>query len=444
MLKKLRSQFILSNMIMVGMVILGLFSALTIITYNYEASQSKAVLKMALNGDLDLFMFSSENVLLFGEPSSEKNFPDADVEREKRRGDGTNEKMNTIVLFALTDNDGNVIVSDIADGKSYTAEEVKSIVTHAMTSDNKVGLIPTKHMRYMKEPNEYGGYKIVFADRTSEEETLRFMVRLYGVSSLFILSIMFLISDYMAHRAVTPVEKSWKKQNRFVADASHELKTPLTVILANMDIMSLNPDSTVEEQMKWIENTKSEAKRMTQLVNDMLFLAKSDAAVEQGYNFMNTNLSSLAEDCVLTFESVAFEKGVYLRSVVPEDIYVTMDEAKIKQVIMILLDNAIKYVDDNGTIFLTLAQNGKQAKLLVANTGPAIPKEKQKHIFERFFRADDSRARDRGGYGLGLSIAGNIISAHKGKLSLEYSNEKGTCFSIVLPCKGSGTARKGK
>jgi len=211
-----------------------------------------------------------------------------------------------------------------------------------------------------------------------------------------------------------------------------------------MDIMSLNPDSTVEEQMKWIENTKSEAKRMTQLVNDMLFLAKSDAAVEQGYSFMNANLSSLAEDCVLTFESVAFEKGVYLRSVVPEDIYVTMDEAKIKQVIMILLDNAIKYVDDNGTIFLTLAQNGRQAKLLVANTGPAIPKEKQKHIFERFFRADDSRARDRGGYGLGLSIAGNIISAHKGKLSLEYSNEKGTCFSIVLPCKGSGTARKGK
>lgn len=444
MLKKLRSQFVLSNMVMVGIVILGLFVALTMITYNYEASQSEAALKMALDGNVNLFMFSSDNVLMFGTPSPEKDIPDAITEKQNQHDDGANEKTNTIVLLALTDNSGNVIVSDMAEGKSYTAEEVKNIVSHAMTSDRKVGLIPTKHMRYMKEPNEYGGYKIVFADRTSEEETLKFMVKLYGISSVLILSIMFLISDYMAHRAVSPVEKSWNKQNRFVADASHELKTPLTVILANMDIMSLNPDSTVEEQMKWIDNTKSEAKRMTQLVNDMLFLAKSDAAVEQGYSFMESNLSSLAEDCVLTFESVAFEKGIYLRSVVPEDIYVTMDEAKIKQVIMILLDNAIKYVDDNGTIFVTLAQNGKQAKLLVANTGPAIPKEKQKHIFERFFRADDSRARDKGGYGLGLSIAGNIVSAHKGKLSLEYSNEKGTCFSVVLPCKGNGTSRKSK
>ncbi len=432
MLKKLRRQFVLSNMFLVGIVVVTVFSVLAYITYQYEETQSVEALRNALSGKASGVIFSDGSRFIV--TNSSKSEEDERV----------NEKERTIFLMALTNADSELLISETAFGTDLDVDTIQRLVNIALNSEDDVGVIPTYLVRYMRAPTDSGGYKIAFADRSNEVETLHFMVKLYIFSGLFVMSIMFLISDYMAHKAISPVEKSWNNQKRFVADASHELKTPLTVILANMDIVSANPDSSVGEQKKWIDNTKSEANRMTQLVNDMLFLAKADADAPLSYNFMMTNLSNLAEDCVLTFEAVAFEKGIHLTSDIPHGISIVLDEAKIKQVIMILLDNAMKYVNDSGSIFVTMDSTSKQTKLVVANTGGAIPKDKQKHIFERFFRVDDSRARKQGGSGLGLSIAENIIKAHKGRIALEYSNEKGTCFSITLPNKGPGTRKSKK
>ena len=410
----------MSNMLVVSIIIIAFFGSLIFISSEYEEQQSEKLLKMVLEN-------TSANVTNI----------DVDSETLEANMDAdTMSRLTTVVAIVQTDNHGNVL-SYISDSATDLKPEfldtvVKVILRDKDETDTKT--VTDFMFRYLRMPNGVGGYKIAIADTSLEDATLRFMMRIYFFTGLFFMGVMFLISDHMASKAIAPLEKSWNNQNQFVADASHELKTPLTVILANMDIMNLNPNATVAEQKKWIDNTKSEASRMTELVNDMLFLAKGDAGVEQNFKFEEINSSNLVRECVLTFESIAFEKGISFNEDIDDDIYVVADEAKIKQAIIILIDNALKYVNEKGSINISLKLTGKNTvKCLVQNSGPAIPKEKQDHVFERFFRVDESRSRDRGGYGLGLAIASNIMEAHRGKIALEFSDERGTCFSLSLP-----------
>lgn len=436
MLKKLKKQFILSSLIPILFVIIFAFCALTLITYSYERSQTVTALRSVLDGNINTAFFPNEEII--------QNLPKGDT-----RGKNYNEeRLSSVELIAIVDKNKEVALWEASIYSDIDKSSVIEYINEALESVDKtkgtetVGIISREDIRYLVIETSTG-YKIAFSDRSSETETMVFMLRVFAFVGMAIMALMFVIADFMARKAIEPVEKSWDEQNRFVADASHELKTPLTVILANMDIMQANKDQTVWEQNKWIENTKSEATRMTELVNDMLFLARSDAHAPQSYNFQETNFSNLAGDCVLTFESVAFEKGINLSSNIPLDLYAVLDETRIKQVIMVLLDNALKYVNENGSIFVAAESNQRQIKFTVANTGTPIPKEKQEHLFERFYRVDDSRAREKGGYGLGLAIAQNIMAAHGGSIGLEYSNEKGTCFAITIPLKQAERGRHG-
>lgn len=437
MIKKLRKRFLYSNLFLVTIIIFIFFLAITFASYSFERQQTEEVLTIVLENIHDV-----PDAIVINEEGLSKSIKEED----------TLSRMRTVILLAQTDEFGKTTAYAVEDGAEIPAEIVYKAIEMAISDEDYNGSFTMSgySLRYLKLPNGMGGYKIAFSDSSMEIVTIRFMARAYSVAAFFFLAIMFIFSDYMARKAVAPVEKTWNHQNQFVADASHELKTPLTVILANMDIMLANPNSTVEEQQKWIENTKSEAKRMTDLVNDMLFLARGDAGHELTFNFMDVNASALVEDCVLTFESVAFEKGVQLVENITDDVVIKADEAKLKQAIIILIDNALKYVDDKGQILVSLKYVGRVpgrsfVKIAVSNTGTPIPKEKQSQVFERFFRVDESRTREKGGYGLGLAIAANIMQAHEGNIALDYSDKRGTCFSLTLPVKQSrGFRRKSK
>ena len=441
MIKKLRRRFLYSNLLLITFIIFIFFLAITLASYSFERQQTEEVLTIVLEN-----VQAVPDAIIIDEKGLNKSIKEED----------TLSRLRTVIILAQTDENGNVTAYAVDDGTDISAEIVYNAIKVANANDKLSGSVTLSgyNLRYLKLPNGMGGYKVAFSDATTEIVTIRFMARAYSVAAFFFFAIMFMFSDYMAHKAIAPVEKTWKHQNQFVADASHELKTPLTVILANMDIMSANPGSTIEEQQKWIENTKSEAKRMTDLVNDMLFLARGDAGHELTFNFMDVNASALVEDCVLTFESVAFEKGVQLVENITEDVIIKADEAKLKQAIIILIDNALKYVDDKGQILVSLKYVGKYVgrvpgksyvKISVSNTGTPIPKDKQAQVFERFFRVDESRTREKGGYGLGLAIAANIMQAHEGNIALDYSDKRGTCFSLTLPVKQSrGFRRKSK
>jgi signal transduction histidine kinase len=252
---------------------------------------------------------------------------------------------------------------------------------------------------------------------------------LVGICSL---GVFFIISLFLGKWALRPVERAWEQQKQFVADASHELKTPLTVILANASIVLSHMKSTVQDQAKWIEYIQTEAIRMTTLVDNLLFLAKTDD------NKTNTilnriNISDIVFGALLPFESVAFEQDKKLVMEITPDLYINGDEGKIQQLIGILVDNAFKYSDENGTIKVNLTDNtDNKIKLSVTNSGAFIPQDQVDHIFERFFRVDKSRVRQQGGYGLGLSIAESIVKMHKAKIFVQSTRETGTNFTIVF------------
>jgi len=338
---------------------------------------------------------------------------------------------DNMILVVLTDNDGSVLRYGSSQ-PVYIQEDILNYgVQFAIQSEQKTGIVLNYGMRFLIQPQASGGYKIALADRTEETSGLKFVVSLYLFLSLLAFLVMLVLGRIMARRITQPVADSIVKQRQFTADASHELKTPLTVILADLDILAANPTSTVQEQKKWIDSAKAEADNLSRMVNDLLFLARSDTNEEEAPVRYPFDFSTLVDDCVLTGEALAYETHVELSADLEEHLICLGDEFRIKRLVMILLENAFKYVNEGGSIHVELKRRNRYAYLAVTNTGEPIPETKKPHVFERFFRADESRSQS--GYGLGLSIAQNIVKTNNGEISLEYSNESGTRFGVKLP-----------
>lgn len=314
---------------------------------------------------------------------------------------------------------------------TVSAETAAQAAQAAFDAGGRDGVLSGLALRFLRQ-NTREGIKIAFADLSGERRSMAGIV----VTSLLVglggLAAFFIISLFLAAWALRPAQRAWERQRQFVADASHELKTPLTVILANTGILLSHRDDTIGRQLKWVENTQAEANRMKKLVDDLLFLAKSDDKRMEGEH-VRLNLSDAVWSSFLPFESVAFEKGVALSGEIAPDIFVTGDEAQLKQLAAILLDNALKYAGEQGGVTLTLQKTQDRARLLVHNTGAPIAPGHLNNLFERFYRTDDARTREQGGYGLGLSIAKSIAEKHGGKISVESAPHTGTTFSVWLP-----------
>ena len=215
---------------------------------------------------------------------------------------------------------------------------------------------------------------------------------------------------------IRPVEEAFLKQKQFIFDASHELKTPLSVIMTSAECLSKNPKET-----KWLDNIQSETERMNKLVLDLLNLAKYDNSYENRVLSV-IDLSKLVEKSVLTFESLIYDKGLNLKYHIDQDVNFKCVDSEMKQLVEILVDNAIKHAYDKSTITVDLIKKKDEISLVVKNRGDKIPKEEQSKIFERFYRSDNSRNRNENRFGLGLAIAKNIVLSHNGKIYVECKN----------------------
>ena len=308
-------------------------------------------------------------------------------------------------------------------------EELAAILTDCLAQEQTQGTIDGYDLRYLRQDN--GLYqKLAFVDMSMEQATLREMMTSYLQIGAAALILLLGVSVLLARWATRPVEKAWRQQRQFLSDASHELKTPLTVILSNAELLeSAHLD---ERPARWTDNIRSEAGRMKSLVEEMLTLARADNAVRTAV-LEEVSLTDVAADCALSFEPVAFEAGKPLEEHLAEDVTVLGDREKLRQVIAILLDNAVKYGAAGGTIALTLQKTDRQARLTVANPGEPIPQEQLRHLFERFYRADASRG-EQSGFGLGLPIASAIAAEHRGTLKAE-SDAVSTRFLLTLPLK---------
>ena len=308
-------------------------------------------------------------------------------------------------------------------------DELTAILQDCLSQDRREGTIATYHLRYLRQDN--GLYeKLAFVDMSMEQAVLRKTMGSYLFIALASLLLLLGVSILLSRWATRPVEKAWTQQRQFLSDASHELKTPLTVILSNAEL--LEQAQLSDKPARWTDNILSEAGRMRSLVEEMLTLARADNMVRTAV-LTEVSLSDIAADCALAFEPVAFEAGKSLDYTLAENITVLGDGEKLRQLISVLLDNAIKYGADGGTVTLSLEKTDRQAKLTVSNPGDPIPPEQLGHLFERFYRADDSRG-EKSGFGLGLSIAQTIAAEHKGTLKAE-SDLASTRFLYTMPLK---------
>ena len=274
-------------------------------------------------------------------------------------------------------------------------------------------------------------YLIAFLDVTESLRTLHSLTvtlaKIAGIALLFI----FALSYFFANQAIKPLRLAWEKQAQFIADASHELKTPISIITANYDALATKKDKTIGSQMRWLNNIKIGTDRMTMLTNDLLTLAR----LENGGHIQKStfDMGAAVTGVISLFENLLLKKNIWLETQIAANTIVSTDRDKIAQVITILFDNAIKYTEENGLIKLTLTKSRHYTELTLENTSQELLEKDISKVFDRFYRGDPSRSKETFGYGLGLPIAKTIIENLGGNIHADCVQNNRVSFTFSIP-----------
>lgn len=306
---------------------------------------------------------------------------------------------------------------------SYTEEEIQSYCEEILAKEKRQGTIG--QLRYTVHEGK-GGITIAFIDHTAAKNSGRNLLTISIILGIVGLIVFAFLSYYISGLMVRPVEEAFEKQKQFISDASHELKTPIAVVLSNSELL--------EDQIgqnKQISYIKQECDRMHHLVTSLLTLTKLEQTPYETMEKVNFSLSDALLERILPLESIAFEKGIRMDEQIAPDITFCGVKEQLQQVAGILIDNALNHTPEKGKINISLCKTTHHIVFAVSNTGDAIPKEEREILFERFYRVDKARNRASGHYGLGLSIAKTIVTNHKGKIRVECANGT-TTFIVTL------------
>lgn len=410
MLRKLRIKFIFINMLIVTLLLCVLLGMVVHSTQTDMVRRSMSTLEVLSKG-----AYNQPG----GRPQNPPEPPAKPPLGEQR-----------LLYFVLEkDASGQIQVLGDPSFDLSSSELVQRLWQQARSSEGPFGTLGEYKLHYYRQADPVE--RVFFADMSGEMATLNGLYRtcsLVGIASFFAF---LAVSIALAHWAVRPVEKSWTAQQQFVADASHELKTPLTVITSNAELLS-QPETSEEQRQRYGDNILTMARTMRSLLEKLLDLARADNG-QLELNFERLDMSRLCADALLPFEPVFFEKGLSLEAGVEEGIFVKGSGQHLRQVVDILLDNARKYSLSDGEVRLSLRKQGSyQCQLTVENPAEQLSPQDCKNIFRRFYRLDKARSRESGSYGLGLSIAEDLIRRHKGKIRCDW--EKGRIrFTVTLP-----------
>ncbi|WP_049962790.1 HAMP domain-containing sensor histidine kinase [Ruminococcus sp. HUN007] len=321
----------------------------------------------------------------------------------------------------------------IDDEKAFT-EQVRDQILKIVNDESTSGTctIGTIYCRYKMSDNGPGNDRtLVLLDRSIELSTLHRLMISFIIIGCAGLIIVFIFSLFLASWAIKPIEVAWNRQKQFIADASHELKTPLTVIATNADVVLSNPNDTIRDQERWLKYIRSETARMSKLVTELLYIAKSDSN-EIRMERSEFDISNTVSGVCLNFEALAFESDRELIADISPKLKYFGDEDRIKQLITILVDNAIKYSIIGSQISVSMFRNNQnRIKICVSNRCEDMTEENISKLFDRFYRVDPSRNSGTGGNGLGLNIAQSIAEAHGGSINVNY-NHGIISFVVVL------------
>ncbi len=402
-LKKLRIRFIIINMCLISAVLVAIFLANTISTAQKVASNSYSYL---IDDKRHINIFPIDD-------SVRKDLPPSAFPYE--------------IIWVKVSEDSTEVLN--ASASDLSDEYIQEITDAVIEAEKQKGLLRSYDLRFVKERIPSGETIIGFIDVSYEQTFIYEQIIIYLLIGLASLAVFFIISFFLSKVVIKPTEKAFKQQQQFISDASHELKTPITVILANTSIIQNKKDD--KNAGKWVKYIENEAIRMKKLVEDLLFLARLDETDKITFK-TSFNLSDALYECVLPFEPVAFESGVSIKNEISPDVYIKGNADQIKRVILILLDNACKYSPEGSEISVKLKSSGGKVRLSVQNAGSPIPADEISKIFDRFYRVDKARERSSDSYGLGLSMAKKIVESHKGEIGVISDKTNGTVFTVSL------------
>lgn len=402
MIKRLRNKFVLINM--------------TIVTVMLAVIVCLIVFFMGVNMEIETRQMMQQLTEEAMRPEPREEFPG-----------GRRSPLWRPNLLVRIDSRGDYTVINNGLFEQVDRTLVETYVEEVLEREKADGILRAEKLCFQKRNTPFGE-SILFLDVSAELATMDNLVKtcvfICVVSFFLFLGISFLLARW----AVGPVERAWNQQRQFVADASHELKTPLTVIMTNAELLQ-SPNYTENEYRRFVFSILTMSHQMRGLVESLLELARVDNGTAK-MNVSKLDFSELVNDCLLPFEPVYFEKELRLESSIEEGLQTKGSPAHLRQVVEILLDNASKYTPSGGTVVVTAKRQGSHCLLSVANPGEPISREDLQNIFKRFYRIDKARAMNHS-YGLGLAIAERIITEHGGKIWAESGKGINT-FHIQL------------
>jgi two-component system, OmpR family, sensor histidine kinase CiaH len=350
--------------------------------------------------------------------------------------------INMPIAIGYIDTQGNITV--VQNQLYYVTEEELTAIMQEMKNVNEdTGITSAYSLRYRRHANDDGSVDFFFTDTYAERNSLSSQIWYSIIIGVGAIGLFFFVSIWLSRWMVKPVERAWEKQRQFVADASHELKTPLTVVLSNVDMMITSGAITDEKNKKRIDNIRAESQRIKGLVENLLTLARSDSTPALAAR-IPVNFSFIVTGATLSLEAAVYDMGRTMDCQIEDNLTVLGDGNKLRQLIDILLDNACKYSNKGSPIRVSMSGIGKKELLLtVVSEGAPLPPEECKNIFERFYRSDKSRGEEKG-YGLGLAIAQSIVAEHGGRIWAQSDGVKLNTFSVRLPCVESAPTEQDK
>lgn len=422
MIKKLRRKLIAACMLSLAVVLLVILGGVNLVSYQKVVTDADTVLSLlAANGGV---------------------FPKGHQDQGERPEEGVPPVLGKKDPFAprilspetpyesrffsvVLGEDGQVLETDMDQIAAVDREEAAAYAQGVAQSGRDAGF--WGNYRYLLSQEE-GVSRVIFLDcgrsLSSFRSTLLASVALSLLGLLAVLVLLLILS----HRIVRPVAESYEKQKQFITDAGHELKTPMTIISADADLLEMECGEN-----QWLTDIRRQAQRLTGLTNDLIYLSRMEEE-QPKLQVIQFPLSDLAEEMAQSFAAPAQSQGKELEVSVQPMLSCTGDEKAIRQLISILLDNALKYSPQGGKLALKLEKQGRGALLTVSNTtAQPMEREQLSHLFDRFYRTDPSRSSQIGGYGLGLSIARSIVLAHKGKIRAKSPDGTSLSVAVTLP-----------
>ena len=417
MINKIRLRFILISFLAVFIVLSLIISTINISNYsNIVRNKDNLIHMLADNGG----RFPASI------PKSEGPFQPGSESESMRRRNESELPFETRYFSVRYDNAGTVLSCDLENIAAISSADAEELAGTALNKTSSSGFI--KDYRYIKH-NTNEGLLIVFLDCSRDLSIFRssllssVLVSAGGLLAVAVLILLF------SKRAVRPISESYNRQKQFITDAGHEIKTPLTIINADIDVLELEKDLAGNE---WINDIRNQTRRMTELTNELIFLSKTEEFSSTG-TFSANDISVIFEKAIDSFHSRSLLKDQEFKTNIASGITFVCDYNEMERLFEILLDNAIKYAPAESAIECSLAVSGKQVNIAVKNELPAGVSCDPLKLFDRFYRADSSRNSENGGFGLGLSIAQAIVQHHKGSIRAELPDENMLSIMIHFP-----------